>query len=214
MEICEAMAIELPGYVEGKLDPGTTAMVEKHVRVCAACTAEVRELDRLNVLLAEGLPPITPSPDFAASFAKRLAAEIAAEERESMPSERRWLGWLLQPSWIPLAAAAALGVIMFAPWFNGSQSQSPSVSVAPPLTGSVASTTNPLPGTGVAELSAKASNQVASTKAEGGERLATASVPADLLGRADLFVDFDVIRDLDLLESTGSRKATRRGEAG
>lgn len=214
MDICEAMAIELPGYVEGKLDPGTEAIVKQHLEGCAACRVEVRELERLNALLAQALPRITPSPAFAARFAERLAAEVAAEDCGEAPAERRWLTWLLQPSWIPLAAAAALGVIMFTPWFNGSRVEKAPLSPPHPVGGPVASAGSPFPATGVASAPGSGARPITATAPAGESRIAAVDVPADLLGRADLFVDFDVIRDLDLLESKGSTKVRRGGEAG
>ena len=73
------MAIELPGYADGKLDAATTETVRKHLESCAACRGEVRELRRLSGLLATGLPSVEPSRTFAFTFAGRLAAEIDEE---------------------------------------------------------------------------------------------------------------------------------------
>src|SRR5881397_1798678 len=103
MKECEAMLVELPGYVTGKRDPSSTAPVRAHLQTCAACRDELVQIQRLDKLLEEALPTIAPSPGFASTFANRLAAEIAAEEEAVAGG---WTGWLLQPWLVGLAATA------------------------------------------------------------------------------------------------------------
>jgi hypothetical protein len=180
MRGCEAIVVELPGYVGGKLDAGIAVTVQRHVQACAACQAELRSLERLERLLSVGLPTIAPSPAFASTFANRLAAEIADEGEERA---RSLLGWFLQPWLIPVAAAAILAGIMFTPWFANEQESGWSFRL-PGVDGGIASNK---PGNGRGT-------------AKGPEKSAVAGVPQDLMQRPELFVDYAVIRDLDILE--------------
>ena len=193
MRTCQTIAIELPGYADGKLDPSATATVRKHLESCPVCTAEVHELGRLSSLLAARLPPIQPSRTFASTFAGRLAAEIAAEAEHCDEAQSRWhwLSWIPQPWLIPLAAAAMLGAIMYAPWFTGDQATKRlPVSALPGAAGGMVSAEKP-----------PADTRVAASAPVGKSLLAASDLPADLARRPDLFVDYGVIRDLDLLES-------------
>jgi anti-sigma factor RsiW len=202
MRACQTIAIELPGYADGKLDPSTTATVRKHLESCAACTAEVHQLGRLSSLLAAGLPPIEPSRTFASTFAGRLAAEVAAEANHSGEAESRWrwLSWILQPWLVPLAAAAMLGAIMYAPWFTGDHATKGLPAPAlPGVAGGMVSAEKPPADIRVAAAS------------PGKSLLAAGDLPPDLARRADLFVDYGVIRDLDLLESNGEAAGGHAG---
>lgn len=197
MRGCEAMAIELPGYLGGKLDAATAAAVRAHLLSCAACKAEVRELEGLESLLAVGLGSVEPSPTFASTFANRLAAVVLAEEeRHEQPS---WLAWLVQPWLVPIAAAAVLGAIMFGPWYSaGERSVVPSV----PNLGAVASSTKQAPEGEMAAGGGSAAGKAA---------VASSSPPADLMQRPQLFVDYAVIRDLDILESSSDAAGGKAG---
>ena len=185
---CETMLVELPGFVSGKLDPSSAAAVRAHFQTCAACRDELVQIQRLDKLLREALPTIAPSPGFASTFANRLAAEIAAEE-EAMAGG--WTGWLLQPWLVGLAATAMLAFIMFgvlkssnSPW-----SFDTSIPRIPSLSG------------GVARKSVGENPKIASNPPEKNKAVANNSVPSDVLQRPELFVDYSVIRDLDVLDS-------------
>src|SRR5215813_10346278 len=98
MRGCEAIVVELPGYVGGKLDASTSVSVQHHLQTCAGCQAELRQVERLDHLLTVALPSITPSVTFASSFANRLAQEMADEEAsQERSSPRSILRWLAQP---------------------------------------------------------------------------------------------------------------------
>jgi anti-sigma factor RsiW len=188
---CEAMRVELPGYVSGKLDPNSAAPVRAHLQTCGACRGELVQIQRLDKLLKEALPTITPSASFASTFANRLAAEVAAEE-EAMAGG--WTGWLLQPWLVGLAATAMLALIMVgvlkspSPW-----SFDTSIPRIPSLSG------------GVARKPVGESPKVASNPPEKNKAVAS-NVPSDVLQRPELFVNYSVIRDLDVLDS-GARDA-------
>jgi hypothetical protein len=188
MKECEAMRVELPGYVSGKLDASSVAPVRAHLQTCAACRDELIQIQRLDKLLRETLPAIAPSPGFASTFANRLAAEVAAEQ-EAMAGGG-WGGWLLQPWLIGLAATAMLAFIVLGVLRSSTSHWSFDTSIPkiPSLSGGVA-------GKPVAESPKIAGNPPEKNKAIAG------NVPSDVLQRPELFVNYSVIRDLDLLQS-------------
>jgi anti-sigma factor RsiW len=170
------MLIELPGFASGKLDAVSRLPVRAHLQSCEACRKELAEIERLDQLLNRALPVITPSPTFASTFANRLAAEARAEEEAERGG---WLGWLVQPWLIPVAAAVLLAAVMLPPWFS-SEHGSTSLSL-PRLFGN---------------------GGVASNKKAGEPKVVQADAPpSDLLQRPELFVDYSVIRDLDILDT-------------
>ena len=173
MNDCEAMVIELPGYVSGKLSAADAAPVRAHLEICGGCRSEVVQLEKLDALLMRALPTIESSPTFASTFANRLAAEVAAEEEAS---SRGWLGWLMQPWLIPVAAAAVLASVMFRPF--GDQSA-------------------PLSFQHLAQKPAAEHKAVPAAP----EKQVASNPPSEVLQRPELFVDYSVIRDLDILES-------------
>jgi anti-sigma factor RsiW len=187
MKDCETIRVELPGYANGKLADDFLAPVRDHLQSCAACRAELGELERLDALLLEALPPITPSVSFASRFANRLAAE--ARESENHSDGRGWLGWLLQPWLIPIAAVALLAAVMLQPWFAD---HSTGVFPVPVMGGS--------PNT-VAAAKKPASDAKLAERSTSKVTLAANNPPSEVLQRPELFVDYSVIRDLDILES-------------
>lgn len=195
MRGCEAIAIELPGYVGEKLDAVTAAAVRSHLQTCSACKAEVRELEGLDRLLEVGLGSIEPSPTFASSFANRLAAQVRAEEEHH--ERRSWLSWLMQPWLIPVTAAAVLGAIIFSSWYPaGERGGMPAVSSPGAMAKKQAPEGKPADGRG---------------GARGEIGVASSNPPTDLIQRPELFMDYAVIRDLDVLESSGDAAGGKAG---
>src|SRR5437899_69301 len=132
MRGCEAVVVELPGYIGGKLDASAAVSVQRHLQACAGCQSELRAVERLEELLAVALPPVKPSVGFASSFANRLAQEIVDEGEEKRLTPRSFLSWLAQPWMLPVGAAAVLALIManmFGPWFGSEQPSSWSLRV-------------------------------------------------------------------------------------
>jgi hypothetical protein len=195
MKECKATSIELPGYASGRIDPKSAAPVRAHLQVCAACRDELVQIQRLDKLLEDALPTITPSPGFASTFANRLAAEMAAEEEAAAGG---WASWLLQPWLVGLAATAMLAIVMlevlnFSPW-----SSDTSIPRIPSLSGVIA------------RKPVGESPKIASKPPEKSNGIAS-DVPSDVLQRPELFVDYSVIRDLDILESGKGDTESRAG---
>jgi len=189
MRGCEAVVVELPGYVGGKLDVTAAVSVQRHLQACAGCQSELREIERLEQMLAVGLPSIRPSAGFASSFANRLAQEIVDEGEEVRLTPRSFLSWLAQPWLLPVGAAAVLALIMtqmFGPWFGSDQP-----------------TNWQLRGPAVASNENKAPREpkLAEKPGEKADKKLASAPPADVIARPDLFVDYAVIEDLDNLDS-------------
>jgi len=107
---CETIRKELVAYRDGELLERDRAQIAAHLSTCAACAREEARLARVSQLLTN-LERVTPSPDFAATFWRRLEQE-GQVERESWFARwwREWLtGWQLMPA---LAGAASLLVFL------------------------------------------------------------------------------------------------------
>jgi anti-sigma factor RsiW len=194
MKDCEAIRVELPAYAGGKLAVSSLAPVHAHLESCANCRAELVELERLEALLSEALSPITPSVTFASRFANRLAAEVAGAGEDS--PRRGWFGWLLGPWLIPVAATALVAAMLLQPWSaNHSASVVPMPALSGGSNGAIASAKKPAPDFRVAESKAAPKAALA------------ANPPAEVLQRPELFVDYAVIRDLDILDGDGGSHA-------
>lgn len=181
---CEVIGLDLPAYARGSLAPGEVPMVEVHLRDCPSCQDELREVEAVGALLDGRLEVIEPSPTFASVFANRLAAEMVAEEERA--ANRGSFGLRL-PTWlVPLGAAAVLAVVMFGQNPAGRQdvAEGPRAGTGPAVVASVDR------GPGAAD--------------PGDEEKMLASPPPDLKERADLFVDYAIIENLDVLQSTAS----------
>lgn len=95
----------LSALVDGALTPAEQAMVDAHLRDCAACRALLGDLRRLAMASASEAPPAPPA-DLQARIRWRLrAVGVQGKERG-----RRWLAPL------PLSAAAGLVVALGVIW--------------------------------------------------------------------------------------------------
>ena len=102
------IADKLEAYALGQLPEQERHEVDTHLRECAACALEVRELNAVLRGIGESVPPVAPSP----ALRQRVLASVAAETQEHVRVERR-VGVVEQPrrgawTWVPLAAAAVL----------------------------------------------------------------------------------------------------------
>jgi hypothetical protein len=127
-----------------------------------------------------------------------MADEEQAREQSS------WLSWLLQPWLVPLAAAAMLGAIVFSPWLTGGRAPKSEMPSLPSLSSPGSLAKRPPADPPLAEKPAAPAPQALAKKDPPKEDL-----PKDLIQRPELFVDYAVIRDLDVLEAgdAGAGKA-------
>ena len=102
---------DLTAYVDGELPPDRAARLERHVRSCAACSADVKALGQLSRLA----PPaeIEPSADFDRIFWTRLAEA----RREKAPSalEQALVSaklFFASPAGLTLSVGLAMGIFV------------------------------------------------------------------------------------------------------
>jgi len=95
---CERMENRILAYLDGRLNEGEHAEVQKHLDGCAACRVRANEFSSVSDLLDE-LPVIEPS----SAFDVRVRALIAAE-----PVKQSWWAWLRPSPRIAFAASMLL----------------------------------------------------------------------------------------------------------
>jgi anti-sigma-K factor RskA len=91
------------GYVLGALEPDDESAFQRHLEGCAACEANVRELEEVVGALAYSATPVDPPASLKASIRREVAATArprparpavqdigAARRGRARPSRRRW----------------------------------------------------------------------------------------------------------------------------
>lgn len=104
---CATIRNELVAYRDGELPELDRERIAAHLHTCPVCSQEERQLARLDQLLTR-LERITPSPDFATTFWRKLEQERPTETKENWLGHwwHEWLsGWRMAPA---LVAAASL----------------------------------------------------------------------------------------------------------
>jgi hypothetical protein len=121
---CEAVRNELVAYRDGELPERTREWIAAHLHTCAACAQEEAQLARVSLLLTN-LERVTPSPDFAATFWRRLEQEGEVEQESHLGRwwrelRENWTGW----QWAPALAGAA-SLLVFLGYVLSSRSPTP-----------------------------------------------------------------------------------------
>jgi anti-sigma factor RsiW len=106
----------LAAYVDGALDPATTADLAAHIAGCARCQADVAAQQQMKQLLAQA-PPLpaglaervrtrtyAPAPS---DLARRPLRPVAVGTRRSLPALRRWTA---VPAFVALLLVIMLGM--------------------------------------------------------------------------------------------------------
>lgn len=176
---CKFVQEELVAYCDGELPEQEREQIAVHLKICAECAREEAQLTQVEQLLAT-MERITPSPDFAATFWKRLEQEQAQASAnpfslapvQEHPLVRWWRelretmeAWQVAPA---LAAVASL-LVFFGYFFTISPVQTPTPMLVP------------VPQ----ELA------VVATKT------ASPEVPTDLAERLAFYASYDIISDLE-----------------
>lgn len=170
--ICEEIREELVAYQDGELAEQDRKHVTIHLSTCPACTQEAASLARIGQMFVN-LERVTPSPDFAANFWQRLE-----HERQPQPENRfaQWwrelresmTNWYLTPALVGVASV----LIFFAAF-----SQKPDRTL---LTSGPDSLITKKPETVAKPAMSK-----------------EPTVPADVMEKSDLFIDYMMIAELD-----------------
>jgi hypothetical protein len=189
---CEAIRKELVAYRDGELSERDRVRVATHLETCAACSREEAQLAGVGQLFAS-LERIAPSPDFAATFWRRLEQEGQSEQDNRLA--RWWREWSERAgewarSWqLAPAIAAAASLLVFLGYMTSERS------VAPPA-----------PGTKPPSFEGK--GQVPTMVVEQPDLFTNYRILSDL----DKLVNFDEIAALDTTVEEDSALAQGQGE--
>ena len=176
MTTCNAVKEELVAYRDGELSKRDREQIAAHLQTCAECAREEAQLAQVEQLFSH-MERITPSPDFAATFWKRLEQEqaqvhIVEPMKPPVPESRLaqwWKGFRETfTSWqiAPMLAATASVLVLF------------SYLLISPRTPTQSTTPQTAP------------SKVAATKAP---------APPGLVENLNFFLHYPVVADLDRL---------------
>ena len=115
---------DLVAYRDSELSALKRVQIAAHLRSCMACTQESAQLGHVDEALAR-LERVSPSPDFAATFWKRLEQEGRREPETLDERASRWwhigeFEWLTNWQIGSAVAAAASLLIVAGYFFSGS----------------------------------------------------------------------------------------------
>jgi len=109
---CSELETRIDAFVDGELDEGSRADVQRHLERCADCRAAVDELRALLQSARELPRAVEPPRDLFPELREALPPrEASAPGRVAGPQSRAWLGWAgLAASLLILLTAAVLYV--------------------------------------------------------------------------------------------------------
>ncbi len=129
---CRTVAKELPAYLANELSERARSRVEKHLKHCALCTAELRALERTDQLLGT-LDQVEPRRDLVGHVMRHIE-----REQETIPAFKRFLTSLRerQPQLQHAAAYILLaGALVLMAYNYQARRRSAAMHTAPGLTG-------------------------------------------------------------------------------
>jgi len=144
---CKQIQEILPGLAAGM--EASTPEVERHIRSCAACSAQLHDFEKTMALLDEWQAP-EPSPYFDTRLQARLREEMARPPARGFD----WLkfSWLrMRPVWAMSVAAVLFAVALAVG--NKSYLSTDTIATKPPALGLPVE-----PGTAVGDLQALEKN--------------------------------------------------------
>ena len=124
MTTCNAIKEELVAYRDGELPEQDREQIAAHLQTCTECAREEAQLAQVEQLFSQ-MERLTPSPNFAATFWKRLEQEqaqvhVVVEPNKPPVREPRLARWWRRlretfTSWqiAPMLAATASVLVLF-----------------------------------------------------------------------------------------------------
>jgi hypothetical protein len=169
---CEEIREELVAYQDGELSEHDRKQVATHLSTCMPCAQEAVSLARVGHMFSR-LERVAPSPDFVKNFWRRLEQERQAEPESRFVQWWRELresvaNWHLTP-----ALVGAASVLIFFAALAQRPERSTLTSVSLPSVGK------------------KAQDQSKPTTPP------TRTVPAEVVEETELFVDYQMINEMD-----------------
>lgn len=112
MKVCRKYKKEWPAFVGGQLPPGRTEEIAAHVKVCAACRAELEETRKLMSMAAgfkEELKEVMATVDWE-SLPVEITDKAWAQKEQTAPAPAPsgWRSW----KWQPVVAGLFLGLLL------------------------------------------------------------------------------------------------------
>ena len=104
---CEQTRTYIECYVDGELDPVTSAGIEEHLHQCATCQREWKRLGSLRSLIKEGAPYYAASDRLRAGIRARISPRTVGSP--SRVSARWWSS--LRPAMLVAATAAVTWMV-------------------------------------------------------------------------------------------------------
>lgn len=105
---CKRCCEDLTAYLDGELAPARAAEIASHVRACAPCGLELKELQEAGEFVRRHAVMLEPRPEIWNNLRARIAL------RPEAGPARSWLaGWLWNRR---LAAAGAAAAVVLGVW--------------------------------------------------------------------------------------------------
>lgn len=111
MSSCENIQDMLAAYIDGYLSDEEKELVENHIKECAECRNELRELEEtVNLFKDLKDEELAPPPNFSKEIRRKL--ETSEDKIPKVAKKFNKLSW---KTWMPIAMAAVLMVVVFSP---------------------------------------------------------------------------------------------------
>lgn len=108
---CEEVKINLPEYIDGKLDEKISGAIRSHLETCKACSELHSELN-LFLSFTDSFPEVKPPSGMKEEFLEMMEAE--------MPQKQKRI--VMVPAWLKVAAVIAIALVTYSSgYYNGSQ---------------------------------------------------------------------------------------------
>lgn len=107
MSECMEHALSLHALFDGELDASNSVMIEKHIKACSRCAAELRRLEDVRARLAVDTMRHTAPPGLLDRIEAQIGAETASAPRRAL-SGRSAAPWFTGGALTALAASLVL----------------------------------------------------------------------------------------------------------
>lgn len=104
---CRTIRRQLAAFHDGELAVGDQIAVQTHLRHCASCAAEARELTLLSSMVRAGSPAIGGTPELLAGLPAGVVSRLKAEREQSLTGWSERLFDDLHVFWAAVGATGA-----------------------------------------------------------------------------------------------------------